>query len=255
MKYLTMVARSGDPKGPSGSMIYTLVGDDFSINTMKGDKLAAAINDKKINVTNMSVGPKGLVSTNGAINKYTTIDQNGNIVGTPHCVILNRIEVNGKLAGYVIFTHTGIITKVSVADAASLATQGLVANGKVRHTDNGDIVASISGNYPLVEKQLSEAKEEPPVIDLVFFGSAISGSKFIKFGGITITSKSAKTIAKAFSKLNEENTKLRTTLANDFGYTQEELKSFEVKQAPGAGFYGVYPEYQRSYPGSVDQKS
>lgn len=240
MKYLTMVARNGMPKAPANSMNFTLIADDFSIHTMSGNKLAAAINDKKVVVTNMSVSAKGLVSTNGALDKYTLIDNTGNVVGVPRNVILNRIEVNNKLAGYVMFSAAGVISRISVADAATLANNGLIANGKVRHTADGDIVAAIGGNYPLIETKLEDAKVEKPVIDLVFFGSAIDGAKMCKFAGVTITSKSAATLAKKYSSLKNENAKLIKELKENFGYTDEELKSFEIKQAPGAGFYGVY---------------
>lgn len=236
-----MVARSGNPKGNTGEMNYTLVGDDFSIHTMKGDKLAQSINSNKIKVNNMAVTAKGLVSTNGAIDKYTTFDNFGNIIGTPRCVVLNRIEKNGKLSGYVLFTNTGVITQIDIASASKLAINGLIANGKVRHTAEGDIVSSITGQYPLVEIQLNDVKEETPNIDVVFFGSAISGGKAIHFGGVTVTSKSSKTIAKMFTTLNSASIRLREKLAEDYGYSEDELKSFEFKQAPGAGFYGVYP--------------
>lgn len=235
-----MVARNGMPKAPANSMNFTLIADDFSIHTMSGNKLAAAINDKKVVVTNMSVSNKGLVSTNGALDKYTLIDTTGNIVGVPRNVILNRIEVNNKLAGYVMFTAAGVISKISVAEAATLANNGLIANGKVRHTADGDIVAAIGGNYPLIETKIEDVKTEKPVVDLVFFGSAIDKDKMCKFAGVTITSKSAATFAKKYSLLKSENEQLIKGLRDDLGYTEDELKSFEIKQAPGAGFYGVY---------------
>ena len=241
MKYLTMVARSGDPKGPSGLMNYTLVGSDFSISNMKGDNIAKGINEGKINVTNLSVSAQGLISTNGAIGKYTTFDVNGNLVGTPRAVILNRVETNGKLTAYIMFTNNGIIKQATVAEAAALAAQGLIANGKIRHTADGDIVSSITGNYPLLERQIKESEDDVVNVDIVFFGSAFKNGKTAQFGGVIVTSKSAKTIAKMFSKLNDANVKLRDTLHENFGYSDAELKSLEFKQAPGAGFYGVYP--------------
>ena len=54
MKYLTMVMRSGNVNEPN-MMSYTLIGDDLSIHTMNGSKLAEAINTKKANVVNMAV--------------------------------------------------------------------------------------------------------------------------------------------------------------------------------------------------------
>lgn len=241
MKYCTMVARSGNPKGPSGALSYTLVGDDFSIHTVGGDALAQAINSKKITVTNMTVNVRGLVSTNGAMDKYTTIGPNGAVVGTPRFVILNRVETKGKLSGYVVFTNTGIVQAISVKEAAAYAAKGLVANGKIKHTADGDIVSSINGNYPLVETSIKDAKDDVANINLVFFGSAIKGTKAVQYAGVIVTSKSAKTISKMFSTLNTANINLKEELQSVFGFTPEELAGFEFKQAPGAGFYGVYP--------------
>ena len=240
MKYLTMVARNGDPKAKANMMHYTLIGDDFSIHTMSGDKLAAAINDGKAVVTNLAVSAKGLVSTNGAMDKYTTINPMGNVVGTPRHVILNRMEVNGKLSGYVVFTANGVIAQMKVAEAAALASQGLIANGKIRHTAEGDIVAAIGGNYPLIETKIEAPKADKPTVDVVFFSSALKDGKTLCYGGVTVTSKNAATLAKMHKTLVDGNKNLMDKLAERYGFTADELKSFEIKQAPGAGFYGVY---------------
>ena len=241
MKYLTMVARCGEPKVAANLLKYTLIGDDFSIHTMTGDKLAAAINDGKAVVTNMAVSAKGLVSTNGALDKYTLIHPAGGIIGTPRVVILNRVETNGKLTGYIVFNVDGMVSQITVADAAALATKGGIANGKIRHTAEGDIVAAIGGTYPLLEKVIKTPKTDKPTVDIVFFGSALKDGKLVKFAGATVTSKDAMAIRKIHTTLDSNNKKLTNKLGADYGYTADDLKSFEIKQAPGAGFYGVYP--------------
>ncbi|MBR1454842.1 MAG: hypothetical protein IJ593_09425 [Lachnospiraceae bacterium] len=240
MKYFTMVARSGEPKASAGSYTYTLVADDYSIRTVKGDKLAEAINSGKIQVTNMCVNSTGLVSSNGAISKYTTFDTNGNLLGTPRYVILNRIEVNDKLSGYVAFTDKGIVTKLGVAEAAELAANGLIANGKIRTTTAGNIVASINGVYPLISTNLEDTKPSIPEVRVIFFGSAIQGKRHVYYGGAIITSKNAATITKLFSKLYKDSIVLREKLSTEYGLSDAELDDFSFKQAPGAGFYGVY---------------
>lgn len=256
MKYLTMVMRSGDVKDNPNMMNYTLISDDLSIVTMSGTKLSEAINTKKVNVVNMAVSVAGLVSTNGSIKNYTTLDPQGNLVGAPKNVILGRIEVDGKLSKYQMFRANGTVANVSPAEAAALASKGLIANGKIRHTAEGDIVAAIGGTYPLIEVEIQKREKEKiakPAIDIVFFGSALDKSdSTIKFGGITVTSTDAVTVARAHKILEEANAKLITGLKEHRGYTDEQLESFKIKVATGAGFYGVYPfESIRSLVNSV----
>ena len=243
MIYFTMVARSGDAKNGANMMNYTLIGSDLSVKVMRGDKLAAAIADEKIKVTNLAVSVKGLVSTNGAMNKYTTIGPDGNLVGTARSVILNRVEKGGKLHSYIIFNANGVVSEIDVPHAAVLAQKGLIANGKIRHTEDGDIVSSINGTYPLVEKVESKEKEKITT-DVILYGSAIKGTgkgSTCKYVGIIINSNKANTISKLYPKLVKESENLKKKLAETFGYTEDELKGFAIKQSPGAGIYGVYP--------------
>lgn len=244
MKYCTMVMRHGDPKASSNEMSYTLISDELNIKVMSGTELAKAINDSKIVITNMATSAQGLVSTNGAIKNYTTIDQRGNIVGTPRCVILGRIEVNDKLKGYKVFTSNGVVAEINLDVAAKLAQVNGIANGKIRHTTEGDIVASIGGNYPLtnIKEDKKDTKASIPTVDVVFFGSALNDDKKItKFAGITVTSKDATTIASLYKTLSSDNEKLIGALRDKFGYSEAKFDSFKLKQVPGAGFYGVYP--------------
>jgi hypothetical protein len=241
MTYLTMVARCGVPKSPANAMKYTLVDNAFGIHSMTGDQIAKALNSSKAKITNMAVSAKGLVSTNGALDKYTLFDPAGMIVGTPRCVILNRRETNGKLSGYVMYDQSGIIRDVSISEAVQYATNGLIANGKVRHTSDGDIVSSITGNYPLIEVNIAETKDAKPTIDHTYFGSVVKDEKAIKFAGVNITCKSAKTINKLYGTLSEANSKLCSKLEASYGYDANSLAGFAIRPTPGGGFYGVYP--------------
>lgn len=240
MTYFTMVSRCGAPKTPANLMNYTLVDNNFGIRTMSGNQLAKALNESKINVTNMAVSAKGLVSTNGALDKYTTFDASGMLTGPARCVILNRKETSGKLSGYVIYDLSGMIREASVAEAVSFAQQGLIANGKVRHTMDGDIVSSINGVYPLIEIKITDTKDARTTVNATYFGSAIKNKKLIKFAGITVTSKSAKTINNLYGTLSDNNAKLCSKLEASYGYKAAELKSFGIRPTPGGGFYGVY---------------
>ena len=238
MKYLTMVSRYGDLKKDINYMNFTLIGDDFSIHQMRGDKLAAYITAGKVNVTNMGVSVKGLESTNGSINNYTTIALDGTIVGKPRCVILNRIEKANKLVGYVVYGVNGVVTEISVEEAVKMCNAKLIANGKIKHTENGDIVSSIKGNYPLVNTIVKETPDKLTT-KTIYFGEAMIGRTNCKYAGVIVNTKYTKTISNMYAMLTKANEKVINKL-HDIGYSEDELEQFKLKQAPGAGIYGVY---------------
>lgn len=239
-KFYTMVARCGDPKGPANNMKYTLIGSDFSTITMTGNTLAKRINDNTIDVTNMGVTVKGLVSTNGAISKYTTFDAAGNLISAPRCVVLNRVETGGKLTGYVMFTDNGLVEHVSVAKAVALASVQLIANGKIKHTEAGDIVSSINGLYPLVEASAMAEPVGTPTIKFIFFGSAIKSGKKLAYAGAITSAKDSKVISKQHKEFCAKNEALISELKSTFNLDDDAVKSMKIRQYPGAAFYGVY---------------
>ena len=167
MARLTMITRHGETK--SNVTAYTLINENYQTVVMPTTDLVRAISTGKITTTNLAVSAKGLVSTNGALDKYTFINSKTNMVeGTPRAVILDRVEQDGKLAGYTVFTQNGQIRKLSVPDAAALAAKGLIANGKIRHTAEGDSVSAIGGTYPLTVIALDKAPQGKVNIDIMF---------------------------------------------------------------------------------------
>ena len=166
MKNFTMITRHGSSKDAVSA--YTLISSDYQTVTMPVKELAAAINSKKIAVTNLGLSAKGLVSTNGALDKYTLINsQTNQVEGIARAVILDRVEQNGKLVGYTVFTQNGTLAEVNIADAAALASKGLISNGKIRHTQDGDIVSAIGGTYPLRTISFSEAPKGEITTDIL----------------------------------------------------------------------------------------
>ena len=241
MKYLTMVARCGNPKAGASAMKFTLIADDFSVHTMPGNTLTRYLTENKVVVTNMAMSPKGLVSTNGAMNRYTLFDDGGKIVNTPSAVILNRVEVDGKLAGYIYFTPNGTVAKGSIANLVKLAKEGLVANGKVRSTESGDIVSSIGGNYPLLELKENKPATTEVTVDILLFGSSYKGNAKAEYAGVSILCKDSRAISEIHAKMDKQCKELQTRLKEQFNWTDEELSGFDTRPSFGAGFYGVYP--------------
>lgn len=239
MKTLTMVMRFGDPKALAESMHYTLIGEDYSFERMTGVEIVKAINAKKIAVTNLGVTDKGLVSTNGALKNYTLVDTSGKLVGEAKAVILNRVENEKGLIGYTIYNASGVLQEVLVKDAANMANAGLISNGKIRHTQQGDIVASISGMYPLRTIKMGDAADKSINVDITFMGSAIKGKHNTKYAGVIVNGKNAAAITKLYESLVKANNKLIGTIEESYG--AKESASLGIKRTGTAGFYGVYP--------------
>ena len=239
MKRLTMVMRCGDPKAPAEAMHYTLIGDDYSFVHMSGVEVAKAIMGKKAEFTNMGVKDNQLVSTNGSIKNYNLVDNTGNLASEPRAVILNRVENEKGLLGYTIYNLNGVLQEVRVAEAAELAKFGKIANGKIRHTQQGDIVASISGMYPLRTIKMEEATDKTITADLMFIGSAINSKLSAKYAGIIINGNNAASLSKIYDGLAKANRQVVEKVSEIGGAKASE--ALTLKRTGTAGFYGVYP--------------
>lgn len=241
MNTLTMVMRCGEKKAPAASMLYTLIAEDYSFVRMSGEELAKAIQSKKVHVTNMGVTAKGLVATNGALDKYTLVSaSSGVIVGKASPVVLNRAEADGKLIGYTIYNTDGVLQEVSVKQALMIHQVTPFANGKIRHTADGDIIQSIEGNYIIRKIEVKKAKAGKVKIDLVFIGSAIGNGKGAKYAGVVVNCDNAADISKLYKTLLTQG---KTTVEQVYAISKDIAVKDElaVKRTGTAGFYGVYP--------------
>ena len=235
MKTLTMITRHGSSKDNVTG--YTLITSDYQIINMSATELAKAITSKKIVVTNLEVGAKGIQSTNGALDKYTLINSNTNQVeGTARAVILDRVEKDGKLIGYTVFTQNGTLAELSVADTSALAEKKLISNGKIRATEHGNIVAAIGGTYPLREIAINKAPKGETSVNLMYFGT-IAGVPVDYFGAI-ISSSSATEMSKIADVLNKSNAKLISEATKVAGQSVRE--SLAIKRFGTNGLYGVF---------------
>lgn len=235
MKTLTMITRHG--KNKDNILAYTLISSDYQTVTVSAKDLESGIKSKKFVVVNMDVENGKLVSTNGALDKYTLINVDTNsIEGTAKAVILNRVEVNGKLAGYTIFTQSGTLAEVNVADAVALCNKKLISNGKIRHTQERDIVSAINGNYPLREITMDKAPKGEIAVNLLFFGTAL-GTDAQYFGGI-VECTSATEMSKINDILSKSNAKIISTVAKVAGH--EVRESLGIKRVGANSLYGVF---------------
>ncbi len=242
MKTLTMVMRCGCKGDSIYKMTHTLIADDYSIVRLNGDAILEGIKSKKFVVTNMGITEKGLVVNNGAADKYTLIDAMTNAVkGKASPVVINRAETNGKLLGYVIFNTDGVLQEINVQQALIIHGVTPFANGKIRHTKDGDIIQSIEGNCPVRVIEVSKAPAGDINVDLIFLGSAIgTGTAKVKYAGIILDCENAAILSKLHGKLMGENKKLVDKVF-DLSQDKKTFESLAVKRTGTAGFYGVFP--------------
>lgn len=235
MKNFTMITRHGSSKDTISA--YTLISSDYQTVTMSVKDLSAAISSKKIAVTNLDLSKKGLVSTNGALDKYTLINsQTNQVEGIARAVILDRVEQNGKLVGYTVFTQNGTLAEVNIADAAALASKGLISNGKIRHTQDGDIVSAIGGTYPLRTISFSEAPKGEITTDILYFGTVV-GVPTEYFGAI-VSCTSATEMSQIIHMLSTSNASVINEVSKVAGQSVRE--SLAIKRMGANSLYGVF---------------
>lgn len=234
MKLYTMITRHGNKAMTSA---YTLISSDYQTVTVSAAELAKQISAKKIEVTNLTVGKNGIESTNGALNKYTLINSETNqIEGIPSAVILDRVEQDGKLVGYTVFTQNGMITEISITDAVALANNKILSNGKIRHTEQGDIVSSIGGNYPLRTIEISKAPKGDVTVDILYF-AAVQGVA-TKYVGAIVSGTSATEMSKITKIVSDSNAKVVAETVKVAG--QSARKSLAIQRMGANSIYAIF---------------
>lgn len=235
MKTVTMIVRHGLSKNEVSA--YTLITSDYQTIQMSAVELEKAITSKKLTVTNLTVGSNGIVGTNGALDKYTLINMaTGAVEGTPMAVVLDRVEKANKLLGYTVFAQNGTIVELSVNEAVSLCYQKLIANGKIRHTQNGDIVSSIGGDYPLREIEINKAPKGEISADILYFGTVVGAA--VKYVGAIVSCTSAAQMSKIAAALSTSNAQIIGAAVKEGG--QDVRKSLEIKRMGANSIFGAF---------------
>ena len=230
-KVLTMITRHGsDSKNITG---YTLISSDYQTITVSADNLIKKIKDKSVVVTNLELKNGKLESTNGALDNYTLIDsKSGAVIGTPRAIVLDRAEANEKLVGYTVFMPNGSLAEMSIADTVKLCNQKLIANGKIRHTQQGDIVQSIGGDYPLREVALNKAPTGDIAISAIYFATVGK----LNYAGAMISCTSAAGMTAIRSEIEASNSKV---IAESKKLGNKETRSLEIQRAGATSLFGV----------------
>lgn len=104
---------------------------------------------KGISVDNLELINGELKGINGSLDRYSSIDNRGNIIGESAFVIIGKLEDKG----YTVVDYSGKVKNYRTEDILKLVNErGLkVANGKIVPKDGEQIVSSINGEYDLKE--------------------------------------------------------------------------------------------------------
>lgn len=242
MAILTMVTRLGDKKEKDNSkFVYTCIADDYSVVRLSGEEVIQGIKEKKLQFTNLGLSEKGLVSTNGAMDKYTLMDMCTGTIVKSYPVIINRVEADDKLVGYTIFNTEGMLQNIDVQQAVIIHSITPFSNGKLRDFKGKSIISSISGHYPLRKIDYHKNEKGSIKADLVFIGSAVGkNGESVKYGGVLVTFDKASDVSKLHSKVVNTNKELISKL---YGMSSDQKlrDTLGIKRVGQIGFYGVYP--------------
>lgn len=223
MVTFTMVARIGrDIKEPASG--FMLISNSYDTAMFTSEQLRKAIAEKSCEVINLD---SELKATNGALNKYTMLDEStGAIIGKAYNVILNRVEKDGKLVGYTMFTTAGKVVNVNVETAVSLARQQMISNGKIRETQTGAIVSSINGNYPLREIKVEDAPKSA-IHGLVMYMAVMNKqNKGLTYAGVLFQGTSVPQMQKFNSEVKVKNQAFISRVHDEIGL--QDVKELEA---------------------------
>jgi len=238
-----MIARHG--LSTDNIVAYTLISQEYQTVVMGVKELTEKIAKKAITVNNLAIENGKLVSTNGALDKYTLINaRTKGIVGTAKAVILDRVEQNNKLVGYTVFTQYGTIVEMNVDDATTLANKRLISNGKIRHTENGDIVSAIGGNYPLRHIAIASAPKSELNASILYFSYVAEVDA--KYVGVILTCDSAVEMSKIIDIVNKSNAALIAKVSKIGGQSTRKssemakvCKSLAIARMGATGVYAI----------------
>ena len=111
---------------------------------------------KGIQLENIELYNGELKGVNGSLERYSSIDVSGNLLGESAFVIVSKLEDKG----YTVVDYTGKVKNYRTEDILKLVNErGLkVANGKIVPKDGEQVVSAISGEYDV--KELKEVKSD-----------------------------------------------------------------------------------------------
>lgn len=240
MTTLTMVtvyASKRTSKGFEGITGFGFISSDYKTMTMSLAQTIEVIKSKKAVITNLGLENGKVVATNGAMNRYSMVNTTtGMPDGEQMAVVLNRVEENGKLAYYTVFMQDCTVREVGIREAVAMCKGNVLSNGKIKHTNDGDIVSSIAGSFILRQIEPTKAPTEETMISIMYFETMAGGPSY--FGGV-ITSKSAVQITNMRDKLETSNLALIKDCEK--AGKQNAKAVFGIQRMSENSFFGAFP--------------
>jgi len=233
-----MVARVGR-EGEAHDRLYVLIDENYKI-TQADAKMVRNLFMSGVVITNLGIEDGRLVSTNGSIDRYTRMrDVQWGVHGKSYPVILSRVEKGEELVGYTIYDVDGTLREVNIKDAVEIHKRSPFANGKLRETQNGEIISSINGKYPLRTLSIKKANEKKNKIemDLRFVASVIGNGSNVEHAGILIRFSSAVDYTRLFNIIEKSREGLFERLQSA---GVENLDPYETQRFK-EGLYSVVP--------------
>lgn len=217
---------------------YVCISGDYKIVKLSAVELAETLKAGQVIVTNLAFEKGEIASTNGALSNYPTYSADKGTMGKS-TVIIDRVETKGVLTGYTVYSANFGVATLTVAETVSIYSTCGIANGKVRHTQQGDTISAIGGTYPLREIELPKVSTSGLPTQVIFIGEAIKGNSSIKYGGVMVGGQSAMALAELRKKIEINCKDLIKQVKALSGV--DVSKSFSIVTTGDAGFYGVFP--------------
>lgn len=231
----TLVSTAGVMNGKKREyQMFTLLDSTYRVTMLDAMGIMNLLKSTPGAVSNMEIGKDGRpTSSNGSLERYGFRDtMSGVYVGVPTYVIIDRIEENGVLKGYTIYTPSNQISIIDAATAVSLAEQKLICNGKIRVSGNGTkTVSSIKGEYnlknvetPKAGKMTTAQKKEAEVVIKPMFTTFNNNTK-VSYMGVIVSAKRVDILSKVLEECEKERVALVDKIAAVGGEkVREELK-------------------------------
>lgn len=156
---IIMLAKVVDNKNTVGYRLMDCdkLGSDKAVLDVKADTLRDKMKTG-FRVANLEINAKGeITGSNGALDRYTSIDVSGKPLDKTPLVVLFRLK-----DGFMCANSSGSARIVDSKQIIGIATKVGIANGKITSRNNKQIISSITGEYP--EMPIEHKKKENEII-------------------------------------------------------------------------------------------
>lgn len=126
--------------------------------------LVPALANDKIQISNLITDGKGLILTNGQIEGYPKLRENGTMVneGNAPFTVVNMLGDKG----YTIVDLNGKTLKLSITDTVKLAKEFGVSNGRIVINDGIEVIQSLGEPYDVIEQAKSRVGDTSDDLDI-----------------------------------------------------------------------------------------